>query len=442
MPGAACEELDCGVVGGRRGLIGGGIGQALDLDDPLGLELEPRARGDDDTQGGGAGQQPGHRLHISGRQDVLEVIQDKEDIAAAQVADQRRPWVVGMDGGNLQRLHHGRDDVGAVVHRRQPDKAHAGQVIVDALGGRLQRKPRLADAAGTGQRDEAHDRVGQQAAQGAQFRRAPHELVDRRVQVVARPVQRGLDLCGQFGGFVRRLDIEDLTHDAPALLELRQRRAALARARQRQHQLAVRLFAPRVEGQQTRGAVDGLGKAPFRHLQADEVVQRVEHQLAQPRPLRHEPLLEVRRVTQHHPFEQVAAIQRGRFGQRGDAFFRRQPGRQANAAYKLGHVEPAVCVRPQRRAVARDLQKRVAGLAQVGESLAQIVLGIGVAHLAPEERRQQVTLDGPLHNGEIGQQRRHLDGDESGQRRAIQPDFHASQKQEFQPGCHPVRSSK
>ena len=101
-------------------------------------------RGNDDPQRGGTGQKPGHCLHISRRQHVLEIIQDEEDIAAAGgIADQRRPRVVGMDGRNLQCLHHGGDDVGARVHRRQPDKTNTGQVIVDALGGRLQGRLRV-----------------------------------------------------------------------------------------------------------------------------------------------------------------------------------------------------------------------------------------------------------------------------------------------------------
>ena len=267
------------------------------------------------------------------------------------------------------------------------------EMVIDALLGRLQRQARFPHTAWPGQRDQPRGRAGEQPAQLNQLFCAAQKLVERGSQVVARTVQRGLDLCRQRDCLIGWFGVENLAHDAAATLVSCHRRAAATRAGQRQHELAMGLFAPGIQGEQARGAVDGRGKVAFHHLAIDEIVERIERHFTIACALRDDPIFEVSRVAEQHAFEEVPMIERHGGCKLCHACCRwcLLPG--LNPVHEFIDIQDDRRVAGQGDRLARDLQLGVEELAQVGEHLAQVVLGVGFAHLAPEQRRQRLALD-------------------------------------------------
>ena len=127
-----------------------------------------------------------------------------------------------------------------------------------------------------------------------------------------RPLHRGLDLLVQRGRFVGRLDIQFFLQQTPATFVLRQRGRALAGARQRQHQLAVRLLAPRVERKQPGRVADRTVVRAGIQVKLSKRVQRVQRKLSVACALGQHPLFERRRFAHEETGEEVSPIKRRR----------------------------------------------------------------------------------------------------------------------------------
>ncbi|MBM4460421.1 MAG: hypothetical protein FJ011_22115 [Chloroflexi bacterium] len=87
--------------------------------------------------------------------------------------------------------------------------------------------------------------------------------------------------------------------------------------------------------------------------------------------------------------------------------------------------------RIQRHLLARDDQPRLEAAAQVSKRLAQVVLGIDVGHLAPQEAGQVIAALAAAGHGQVGQQRRYLGRHEAGHRRAVHRHAQAAEQTNF-----------
>ena len=107
-------------------------------------------------------------------------------------------------------------------------------------------------------------------------------------------------------GFRPRRDVQLLGQRPPAEFVLGQRCAALPAARQEPHEIAVRLLAPRLQGQRMAGMGDGVRQVAGLGIAGRQRVQARQHQLAQPRPFGSGPMLEVRRFVHVETRQEVA----------------------------------------------------------------------------------------------------------------------------------------
>ena len=111
---------------------------------------------------------------------MLEVVEQKQQPAVADLLRRR--------SASAERARsRSRDHVAGVRHRGERHPPHALRVAIRSGAGRLQRKPRLAAAAGSGQRQHAHVVAGEQRLQRVELTRAPEERCRRDREV--RPVQ-------------------------------------------------------------------------------------------------------------------------------------------------------------------------------------------------------------------------------------------------------------
>ena len=95
------------------------------------------------------------RHHRRGRQQVLEVVQDQQELAILQITGQvlhqrRPPGIRQADALGDRRGHQSR-----FPDRRQPDEIYAIGIIGRHLRGELNAQARLAAAARSGQREQA-----------------------------------------------------------------------------------------------------------------------------------------------------------------------------------------------------------------------------------------------------------------------------------------------
>jgi hypothetical protein len=138
---------------------------------------------------------------IGAWQEVLEVVEDKEDVPGGQEAHDRRPrWLARIDE-RAERLPDRRRDVVRVAERRQLDPHGAvAERLAHALGD-LEGEPCLAHSARPDQRDEPGFRPGDERRergeialtpeQGAGRLRQPRHLLGRRGEI-RRLLQDGL----------------------------------------------------------------------------------------------------------------------------------------------------------------------------------------------------------------------------------------------------------
>src|SRR5258705_7262659 len=84
--------------------------------------------------------------------DLLEVVQDQKKVLRREVGGKRLPGGLA----HAERPCDGRQQEGGLVQRGEHHRISAVRVIVDQVGGGLQRKTRLPGSAGAGQGDQAH----------------------------------------------------------------------------------------------------------------------------------------------------------------------------------------------------------------------------------------------------------------------------------------------
>ena len=153
----------------------------------LAICAEGRAAADDHLQVG-PGLEQRRRESRSGGEQLLEVVQDQQQLLVAEMLDQPVQRQPVADQLQIQGLgDHGGNEI-RIPYRRQRDEIHAVGKLVERLRRNLEAQPRLADAAGAGQRQQAlafqqlfglQDRVG-----------AADEAGQLGGQVVGRPVER------------------------------------------------------------------------------------------------------------------------------------------------------------------------------------------------------------------------------------------------------------
>ncbi|MDH6219338.1 hypothetical protein M2283_006672 [Streptomyces pseudovenezuelae] len=203
------------------------------------------------------------------RHQVFAVVEHQEDSAVRQGGEQsvravRRGTAEAL--AHAERGQHGVRDPRAVGERRQLDEAGLG---VPARG--LDRQPRLARAAGAGERDQT--RVGQEGGDPGEFGLTsdePGEL-DREPEphgLGAAPEQ----LQVQRGQLRRGIGPELVGERAPGLLVHRERLRGPPGRVQGPHQLPVQPLAQRPDGQQRPQLRYEFGSAAEREIRLDPVL--------------------------------------------------------------------------------------------------------------------------------------------------------------------------
>lgn len=114
---------------------------------------------------------------------MLKIIQHKQQLFVAQ------GFLQALLDGAIRRFPHTQglgnrraDQVG-IADRRQRDKVDAIDKMVEQVRRHLQRQPRLADAAGAGQREQTNLFLQQQVLDGGQVMVAPNERRARQGEV-------------------------------------------------------------------------------------------------------------------------------------------------------------------------------------------------------------------------------------------------------------------
>ena len=240
--GAIGEQGDA-LVAGQRG----------DRVAPLGADAERLAAGREHRQAGMAFEQAGQQRRRPG--EVLEVVGDEQQRPGADDAVERvRVGLAGDPRGPQRVAQHGRDPLGVGGGGERGEAAAGG-------AGDLDRQPRLADAAGPGERHEA--RVLEQREHGA------HVVVaaERRRR------RRGRDVLARGRG-ERRVVGEDrllevaqlgpglepqLVQRRPGVLEGGERVGVPAGAVEREHLLAAQALAQGMLGDERLELADEAG---------------------------------------------------------------------------------------------------------------------------------------------------------------------------------------
>ena len=160
----AIEEKGNGRGGGqlldRRELARVGQGQGRDRILALAAQAQGGPAGDEQRQVRAGGQQLGRQG--DGADELLEVIEDDQDLAAGQGGDQpllERRFAFFAQAEALGDHRQGDD---RVAGEGQGDEGDTAREVGPEQAGQLQRQPGLADAAGAGQGDETHILAAQQ----------------------------------------------------------------------------------------------------------------------------------------------------------------------------------------------------------------------------------------------------------------------------------------
>ena len=247
---------------------------------------------------------------------------------------------------------------------------------------------------------------------------------------------------GGGGGTLEDLEIEPLCLrlglDAELLLQYCHARLVLAEgggppalAHVEAHERAMDLFLERVDREQARGGMGGLFHPSCLAVALDEPAERVDGQLAEPRALDVQPLLEGRR-RDVHAVEQRTLIERH--------------GRLERLRRSTPH-EPLECRdvelergRGQRDRIAlHEERARIGGedAAQAHHRLAQALPRLALPHVAPEESRERlarVRASGP--HREVGQERLRLARGQ-GARAVVRAEQEAAEELEGEPRHRP-----
>ena len=228
---------------------------------PLRLEIEPLPGGDKQFElGRGFHQfqdQVSPAIMSPGRRkQMLKVVQNEQHLFLLQVVEQLSLGVCLPRQWIGDRFPNGRHEKLGAADPGEGDKIDPIIESIQRLRRRLQRHPRLADA--------AHADQGQQVAilpveivcNSSQFLLATHKGCGLGRQVMGRGITPGLEPVEQRLRFGQRLDAQLLSQDPAACLVLGQSRALLPAAGQQGHELPVRLFLPRLQRQQAIGVLD------------------------------------------------------------------------------------------------------------------------------------------------------------------------------------------
>ncbi|MFE2570559.1 hypothetical protein [Streptomyces mirabilis] len=188
--GGAFDEQADGVRAqeGGRVVTGAGRRQRQLADPEHGLSGNPQRlpAGGKDPQPGAVTQQG--RGQLSARLcQMFAVVQDDKPGGVADRTDQGVGAGSPRSLAHAQRGGHGLRERSVVVQRVEFDQVNP-RVAPRQPFGELQRQPRLADASGSGQREQA--RCPQQGAQDGEFLASPHEGVERSRQPATR-IRRG-----------------------------------------------------------------------------------------------------------------------------------------------------------------------------------------------------------------------------------------------------------
>ena len=182
------EQLHCVRARNRR-RIGLRVGQRQHAQriDALGADAQWLPAGGDDAHVGRFAQQGVHQVG-AGAQHVLAVVEDQQQLLPAQVVAQgllQRLARGFLDAEHLrQRAAHQR----RIEQRGEVDEPDAVPKGIEHFGGSLQCQPRLADAAGSRQRQQSRRR--QQPLEFGDLPLAADEGREHLRQVGARPIER------------------------------------------------------------------------------------------------------------------------------------------------------------------------------------------------------------------------------------------------------------
>jgi hypothetical protein len=191
--------------------------------------------------------------------------------------------------------------------RDEPRAVH--ELLDESLRG-LQRQTGLAHASlSPTKADEAAIGICQPDAYLRQFRFAPDERRGADRQVVQGHILRVADLLVERGRLSGGFDAQLFFENAAARLILRERGGALTRAGEGRHTLTMRLFAPRVEGEQAGGGFERGGIVRAADLDFSKAVQGLQGEFAQAGAFGQHPIFEVGRVADVEAFEEVAAVE-------------------------------------------------------------------------------------------------------------------------------------
>ncbi len=280
---AAKSTMSSAAAGRRRKLERGHLELLLALQ----VQRYPARR--QDVQPGAGGEQP--RDVERGLGDVLEVVEHEQRVLRDEV---RREALDERPRGTLLHAELGRDradDETRLGERRQLDEDDAVLEVVRGVPRRPQGEPRLAGAAGPGQRHETSLRITQERGQTLELLLPSDERGRLRRQVVrARgdrgPVERGVllqDRALQLLERGRRLDPQLLDEHASRVLVRRERVRLPAGAVEHAH-------LERAEGLAQRLLVDErldlCGEAPVSteiEIGGDALLERRQAQVEQTR---------------------------------------------------------------------------------------------------------------------------------------------------------------
>jgi hypothetical protein len=380
---------------------------------------------------------------LGGRRDhVLAVVEHDQQLPVGE--NLREPARVG----ELESARDRRSDAGGVPDRGELDQNAPTRERLRTLSAGIEREPRLADSAGSHQRDEAvlveetpqittlavpsdewrERHRDRRSLRGDAWRERRSE--DRCVECRVVDEDRALE-APELGP---RLQAELVSEDPPALLEDPQCVRLTAVPVQREHEQTSGLLAEWMRGDERFELADRCVMAPEPQLEAESLLERREPELGEAVDLRRRELL-VRKLR-----ERVASPQRPRLYEEVD--------RRCRVTCRLGgaciddelletvHVDglpwklervARAARRDQRRRSQRTAQLRHEALDPVArgrrcvvapQRLDEVVGGHGTAHVEREhgqERAQLAAADGQVGAGIVT----HLEISE-------QPDVHES----------------
>ena len=259
----------------------------------------------------GDGLQPrcggGQRRHQWRRvEQVLEVVEYEQELMVGEEALER--FLRRPARGDAKRARNRRGDERSAAHRCQLDEGGAVSEAHREAVRQLEREPRLADAAGAGERQEPHAvlsqqplRVGELAASPEQRRRRQRHRV--RMALGDDRLERGIvvqDRALQTLKRRTRLDAELIVERPSRALVLLQRVCLPIRPVEREHQLATQALPQRLGRDERLELSDEFGVSPKPKVGLDPLLARCGAKLLEPGRLRLRLRLEVA-VREHRP---------------------------------------------------------------------------------------------------------------------------------------------